>query len=123
MRAPSRDGRRGRRFNRPARLSRGDIYRVLPPARRGREARVHRYGVVVQTEALLGCPTAIVAPASASVAPATFRPEVVVAGEVTRVLVEQLCAVDVQRLGERVARLAPEEQRALDEALELVLGL
>jgi mRNA-degrading endonuclease toxin of MazEF toxin-antitoxin module len=42
---------------------------------------------------------------------------------VTRVLVEQLRAVDLNRLDEQVGRLAPHEQRAVDEALELVLGL
>jgi mRNA-degrading endonuclease toxin of MazEF toxin-antitoxin module len=32
-------------------------------------------------------------------------------------------AVDLHRLDEHVGRLAPVEQRAVDEALELVLGL
>ena len=43
--------------------------------------------------------------------------------EPTRVLVEQLRAVDLQRLDEHVGRLAPDEQRAVDDALVLVLGL
>ena len=38
-------------------------------------------------------------------------------------LVEQLRAVDLDRLAEQVGRLAADEQRAVDEALELVLGL
>jgi mRNA-degrading endonuclease toxin of MazEF toxin-antitoxin module len=46
-----------------------------------------------------------------------------VAGEGTRVLVEQLRAVDLHRLDRRVGRLTPEEQRAVDAALELVLAL
>jgi mRNA interferase MazF len=61
--------------------------------------------------------------ATTSAAPATFRPEVVVGGEITRVLVEQLRAVNIGRLDERVAHLTPEEQRAVDDSLELVLGL
>jgi mRNA interferase MazF len=77
----------------------------------------------VQADALLGLSTAIIAPTSRSAAPATFRPEVVVAGDKTRVLVEQLRAVDLHRLDEHLGRLAPDEQRAVDEALELVLGL
>ena len=104
-------------------MTRGDIYRVRLPAGRRPEERTPRYGVIVQADALLGLSTAIVAPASRSAAPATFRPAVHVAGDLTRVLVEQLRAVDVERLGERVGRLAPGEQRAVDEALELVLGL
>jgi mRNA interferase MazF len=104
-------------------MTRGDIYRVRLPAGRGREQRGPRYGVVVQADALLGLSTAIIAPTSRSAAPATFRPEVRVAGDMTRVLVEQLRAVDLHRLDEHVGRLAADEQRAIDEALELVLGL
>jgi mRNA-degrading endonuclease toxin of MazEF toxin-antitoxin module len=51
------------------------------------------------------------------------RPEIRLVGDRTRVLVEQLRAVDVDRLDRRAGRLTPEEQRAVDEALELVLGL
>lgn len=104
-------------------MTRGDVYRVRLPTGRGREQRGPRHGVIVQADALLGLSTAILAPTSRSAAPATFRPEVVVAGDVTRVLVEQLRAVDLHRLAEHVGRLAPDEERAVDEALELVLGL
>jgi mRNA interferase MazF len=104
-------------------VTRGDIHRVRLPAGRGREQRGPRYGVIVQADALLGLSTAIVAPTSRSAAPATFRPEVQVAGDLTRVLVEQLRAVDLARLDERVGQLSAHEQRAVDEALELVLGL
>jgi mRNA interferase MazF len=104
-------------------VTRGDVFRVRLPSGRGREQRGPRYGVIVQAEALLGLSTVIIAPTSRRAAPATFRPEVLVAGDLTRVLVEQVRTADLHRLGERVGRLAPEEQRAVDEALELVLGL
>ncbi len=65
----------------------------------------------------------IVAPTTRSTRPASFRPEIEVAGEVTRVLVEQLGAVDAQRLGDRVDLLSPEEMWAVDDALATVLGL
>lgn len=104
-------------------MTRGDVYRVRLPAGPGREQRGPRYGVIVQADALLGLSTAIIAPTSRSAAPATFRPEIVLAGDITRVLVEQLRTVDLRRLGEHAGRLAPDEQRAVDEALELVLGL
>jgi mRNA interferase MazF len=104
-------------------VTRGDVYRIRLPAGRGHEQRGPRYGVIVQADAMLGLSTAIVAPTSRTAAPATFRPTIRVAGAATRVLVEQLRAVDLQRLDEQVGRLAPEEQRAVDEALELVLGL
>jgi mRNA interferase MazF len=104
-------------------VTRGDVYRVRLPTGRGREQRGARYGVIVQADALLGLSTVIIAPTSLSAAPATFRPEIHVAGDTTRVLVEQLRAVDLHRLDEHVGRLTPEEQRAVDEAMELVLGL
>ena len=104
-------------------MTRGDVYRVRLPAGRGREQRGPRYGIIVQADALLGLSTAIIAPTSRSAAPATFRPEVRIGGDLTRVLVEQLRAVDLHRLDRQVCRLAPDEQRAVDEALELVLAL
>jgi mRNA-degrading endonuclease toxin of MazEF toxin-antitoxin module len=42
---------------------------------------------------------------------------------VTRVLAEQLGAVDAQRLGRRVGRLTADEVWGVDEALTTVLGL
>jgi mRNA interferase MazF len=88
-------------------------------AERRAEQRGPRYAVIVQADELLGLSTAIVAPTSRSAAPATFRPEVVVAGDATRVLVEQLRTVDLDRLDRHVGRLTPEEQRAVDPVLEL----
>jgi mRNA interferase MazF len=79
--------------------------------------------VVVQTDELLPLSTVIVAPTSRNAAAATFRPEVSVAGERTRVLVEQLRAVDLDRLADAAGRLEPHEQRAVDDAVALVLGL
>ncbi len=104
-------------------MTRGDVYRIRFPAGRGHEQRGHRLAVVVQADELLGLSTAIVAPTSQSAAPATFRPQIEVGDEVTRVLVEQLRAVDLERLGERVGHLTPAEQGSLDEALEIVLAL
>jgi mRNA interferase MazF len=79
--------------------------------------------VIVQADELLALSTAIVAPTSRSAAPATFRPEITLDGQTTRVLVEQVRAVDLQRLGEVAGRLSLSEQSALDDALRTVLGL
>ena len=104
-------------------LTRGDIYRIRLPATRGREQSGARYGVVVQADELLGLSTAIVAPTSRSAAAATFRPEIELRNERTRVLVEQLRAIDVERLGDFAGRLSAAEQQAVDDALTLVLDL
>lgn len=77
-------------------MRRGEVYRFRVPKGLGHEQRGERYGVVVQADELL--------PRSA-------------------VLVEQLGAVDVQRLGKRVGLLDADEMWAVDEALMTVLGL
>ena len=65
----------------------------------------------------------IVAPTSRSARAASFRPEANIAGETSRVLVEQLGAVDAQRLGELTGDLTHEEIPGIDEALVAILGL
>jgi mRNA interferase MazF len=104
-------------------VTRGEVYRVKLPAGKGHEQRGRRYGVIVQAEALLGLSTVLIAPTSRGAAPATFRPEIEIDGQPTRVLVEQLRAVDLERLTKLAGRLSASEQRAVDETLELVLGL
>jgi len=104
-------------------VTRGDIYRIGLPATRGREQAGPRYGVIVQADGLLGLSTVIVAPTSRNAAPATFRPEIKIGGERTRALVEQLRAVDIERLRTFAGRLTAAEQQAVDDALVRILGL
>ncbi|MCA1670775.1 MAG: type II toxin-antitoxin system PemK/MazF family toxin [Actinobacteria bacterium] len=104
-------------------MLRGDIYEFRPPGGRGHEQRGKRFGVVVQADALLPRSVVIVAPTSGSARPATFRPEIAIGEQSTRVLVEQLGAVDATRLGELVGHASPEEMWGFDEALTTVLGL
>ena len=104
-------------------MQRGDVFRFKAPKGVGREQQGERFGIVVQSDVMLPRSVVVVAPTSRSAKPASFRPEVEVAGDVTRVLVEQLGAVDVQRLGRRVGRLTTEEMWSVDEALVVVLGL
>ena len=65
----------------------------------------------------------LVAPTSRSARPASFRPEIDLFGDTTRVLVEQVGAVDATRLGELVDRVSPEQRWGIDEALMTVFGL
>ena len=102
---------------------RGEVYRYRPRGARGHEQAGTRYAVVVQSDDL-PLSTWIVAPTSTGRIESRFRPEVSVEGSPTRVLVEQISAVDPQsRLGERVGRLSSAEIQAVDRALLLVLGL
>jgi mRNA interferase MazF len=104
-------------------VQRGEVYRFKVPKGLGHEQQGERFGVIVQSDLLLPRSVVVVAPTSQSAKPASFRPEVKVAGESTRVLVEQLGAVDVQRLGRRVGKLSAEVMWSIDEALIVVLGL
>ncbi|MGH2556670.1 MAG: type II toxin-antitoxin system PemK/MazF family toxin [Actinomycetota bacterium] len=104
-------------------MRRGDVFELRLPRGRGHEQRGSRYGVVVQSDALLPRSVVIVAPTSRSARPASFRPEIAVGKETTKVLVEQLGAADATRLGDLVGHVSPEEMWGIDEALLTVLGL
>lgn len=104
-------------------MTRGDVFRVRLPPRRGHEQHGPRYAVLVQADELLGLSTVLVAPTSRSALAASFRPEVDIAGQRTRVLVEQIRALDVRRLNDFEGRLSASEMREVDEALSLVLAL
>lgn len=102
---------------------RGEVYRLR--ARRdvrGHEQGNRRYAVVVQSDQF-PLSTWLVAPTSTSALSASFRPEIELGGQVTRVLVEQTAAVDPSRLGDSVGHLAIDELRNVEAALRLVLDL
>jgi len=102
---------------------RGDVYRFRLAKGVGHEQHGDRYGVVVQADEFLPKSVVIVAPTSRSARAASFRPEAEIAGETTRVLVEQIGAVDSRRLGDLAGHLTREELWGIDEALAAVLGL
>lgn len=105
-------------------MQRGDVVRLRAPrGAQAHEQRGLRYGVVLQAGDLLALSTVIVAPTSMSTQPASFRPEITVAGSRTRVLADQLTAVDRSRLGATARSLTWEELGDLDRAVQVVLGL
>ena len=71
-------------------MQRGDVVVLRLPKGVGHEQHGRRYGVVVQADALLPRSVVLVAPTSQSAKAASFRPEIDVAGQRTRVLVEQM---------------------------------
>jgi mRNA interferase MazF len=99
------------------------VYRFRLPKGVGHEQHGHRFGVVVQANELLPRSVVLVAPTSRSARAASFRPEIEIDGETTRVLVEQVGAVDARRLGALSGHLSREELWGIDEALMMVLGL
>lgn len=104
-------------------MNRGEIWRYRPQASRRHEQSGARFALIVSADEFLGLSTVMVAPTSQSAREAVFRPEVVIAGRTTRVMIEQLRVTDVDRLGERVGRVEAHEQEAIDQAIALVLGL
>jgi mRNA interferase MazF len=106
------------------RFVRGDIYRLRAPKdARGHEQHGRRYAVVVQSDHV-PLSTWLVAPTSTGRRAASFRPEIEIDGQRTRVMVEQTSAVDPEtRLGEFAGRLSADEMRQVDSALIDVLGL
>ena len=106
-------------------MTRGDIHEVRLRAgkRGGHEQRSRRYAVILQVDELLELSTVIVAPTSTRARRASFRPEIEIGDESTRVLVEQLRAIDVRNLASPVGHLRANEQAGVDDAVALVLGL
>lgn len=77
----------------------------------------------MQADEFLPRSVVVIAPTSRSARPATFRPEIEVNEQSTRLLIEQLGAVDVGRLGTLVGHVTPEELWEIDDSLMAVLGL
>jgi mRNA interferase MazF len=102
---------------------RGDVFQLRSPRdSRGHEQRGNRFAVVVQSD-LLPLSTWLVAPTSASARPTSFRPEVEIGGKSALVLVEQIAAIDPERLGPLVGHLSQREMSDIDEAIRTVLHL
>ena len=102
---------------------RGEVYRLRAPKDvRGHEQAGARFAVVVQSDQL-PLSTWLVAPTSTSARPASFRPEIEIDGQLTRVLAEQTAAVDPGRLGASSGTLTFEELQRVEAALRLVLEL
>lgn len=102
---------------------RGEVYQLRRPRdAQGHEQQGARYAVVVQAS-YLATSTWIVAPTSTSARPTSYRPEVEIRGKTTRVLVEQMAAVDTNRLGDLIGTLSLTDMQAVDQALRDVLDL
>jgi mRNA interferase MazF len=104
-------------------VRRGDLFTFRLPKGIGHEQHGKRYGVIVQSDALLPRSVVLIAPTSTSARNASFRPAIDIDGTETKVLVEKMGAVDVGRLDTLAGHLTSEEQWSVDAALLTVLGL
>lgn len=105
-------------------MIRGAIYRVdLGGARRGHEQRGRRYGLVLSPTAMPWNVVTIV-PTSTSAQPAAFRPELSVAGEASRLMVDQIRTVEVKFVhGEPVDFFGHDEMSVVEDVVRRYLGL
>ncbi len=104
-------------------MVRGDVHAITLPRKRGHVQQGRRYAVIVQADDLLALSTVVICPTSRSAFPASFHPEIDLEGQATQVMCEMMGALDARALGERVGHLTLDEQRSLDDALQLVLDL
>lgn len=104
-------------------MVRGDIHAITLPRKRGHVQQGRRYAVIVQADDLLALSTVVICPTSRSAFPASFHPEITLRDQPTQVLCEMIGAVDARALGERIGHVTVDEQRALADALQLVLDL
>ncbi len=105
-------------------MIRGAVYPIdLGDARRGHEQRGRRLGVVFSIEQDAWS-TVTVLPTSTSAQASAFRPEVVVAGRETKILIDQVRTIDTSYvLGELVDYLSPNDLAQVEHSLTRYLGL
>ncbi|QXE39117.1 type II toxin-antitoxin system PemK/MazF family toxin [Streptomyces sp. GMY02] len=103
---------------------RGAVYRVdLGDAKRGHEQRGRRYGLVMSPSSMPWSVATII-PTSTSAQAAVFRPELEIAGSLTRLLVDQIRTVDVAFIhGDPVHFLDRDELAEVEHAVSHFLGL
>lgn len=103
---------------------RGDIYELKAnPHTKGHEQKGRRYAVVLQSDAL-PLSTVVAAPTTTGSWNTSFHVEIEFNGQRSRILIEQMTAVDPeQRFGRKVGRVNADEQAEIDRALKLALGL
>jgi mRNA interferase MazF len=102
---------------------RGAVYRVdLGDAKRGHEQRGRRLGLVM-SPADMSWSVATIIPTSTDAQPAIFRPELEIAGNRTRLLVDQIRTVDTDYIHDLVHYCTRDQMMEVEHALALYLGL
>lgn len=105
-------------------MIRGAVYRIdLGDAKRGHEQRGRRYGLVLSPPSMPWS-VATVIPTSTTAQPAVFRPELLVAGKATRLLVDRMRSIDVSFIhGDPVDYLTRDDLAQVEHAVSRYLGL
>lgn len=105
-------------------MIRGAVYQIdLGDAKRGHEQRGRRLGLVLSPTSMPWSMATII-PTSTSAQPAVFRPELEIAGQPTRLLVDQIGSIDTRYVrGDPVHFLDRDELAAVEHAVARYLGL
>jgi mRNA interferase MazF len=105
-------------------MIRGAVHPVdLGDAKRGHEQRGHRLGLVMSIEQTVWSTVTII-PTSTSAQASVFRPEAIIVGRSTRILVDQIRTIDVSYVaGELVDYLSGDDMAEVEHTLSRYLGL
>jgi mRNA interferase MazF len=105
-------------------MIRGAVYPVdLGDAKRGHEQRGRRLGLVISIEQNAWS-TVTILPASTSAQAALFRPDVIIAGRDTKILIDQIRTIDTRHVtGELVDYLSRDDMAQVEHCLSRHLGL
>ena len=105
-------------------MIRGAVYPVdLGDAKRGHEQRGRRLGLVISIEQNTW-PAVTIIPTSTSAQVAVFRPEVIVAGRETKILIDQIRTIDTSYVaGELVDYLSRDDLAQVEHSMSRYLGL
>ncbi|MDR0848971.1 MAG: type II toxin-antitoxin system PemK/MazF family toxin [Propionibacteriaceae bacterium] len=103
-------------------MIRGGIYQIDLGRPRGHEQGGHRFGVVVSpSDSVLTVATVV--PTSTSAVATHFRPEITILGHSTRLLIDQMKAIDVRYIHDLVGIMGVDDLEALDLGISRYLGL
>ncbi len=105
-------------------MIRGAVYPVdLGDAKRGHEQRGRRLGLVISIEQNAWSVVTII-PASSSAQASVFRPEVVIAGRETKILIDQVRTIDISYVtGELIDYLSQDDMAQVEHSLSRYFGL
>ena len=105
-------------------MIRGAIYPIdLGEVKRGHEQRGRRLGLVISIEQDAWSRVSIL-PTSTSAQESVFRPEVIIAGRETKVLVDQIRTIDISYIaGELVDYLSRDDMAQVEHSLSRYFGL
>ncbi|MGH3544533.1 MAG: type II toxin-antitoxin system PemK/MazF family toxin [Mycobacteriales bacterium] len=102
---------------------RGDIYRLKAGKNAsGREQHGPRYGIVMQSDAVIRS-TVVVVPTSASAIASDTRVPLAFKGIETYAMTEQMAVVDLRRLGDKVGHADHQTMHDIETAIRLLLGM